>query len=149
MQKPFVLIAEDDKDDRFLLQTSFEESDVNCQMEFFDNGDQLMAYLTDLITRNILDIHYPTFIMLDLNMPGKNGYEVLKEIKQHPRLKIIPVIVFSTTTDADSVNTCYGLGANSYIVKPSEFRALVKQVAGLLRYWTVTASLPTWARSHS
>jgi CheY-like chemotaxis protein len=84
----------------------------------------------------------PGFILLDLNMPKKDGREVLMEIKQHPVFKKIPVIVFTTTKNEIEIKRCYELGANSYIVKPISFDALLKVIENIRSYWFQTASIP-------
>ena len=81
-------------------------------------------------------------MLLDLNMPKKDGREVLKEIKLHPTLKKIPVIIFSTTNNELEMKRCYELGANSYITKPNSFECLIKTVAALRSYWTQSTSEP-------
>ena len=75
-------------------------------------------------------------------MPKKNGREVLKEIKEHPDLKKIPVIIFTTTKNEMEINRCYELGANSYIVKPSSFDLLLKIIRQVRNYWLMTSSTP-------
>ena len=76
-------------------------------------------------------------------MPKKDGREVLREIKQHPELKKIPVVIFSTTNNEQEMRRCYELGANSYITKPNSFEHLLKIVANLRGYWMHTTSLPS------
>ena len=142
MQKFFILIAEDDADDRFLLQTAFEENGFTDPLEFVENGIELIEYLSGISQKKILDAHYPGFILLDLNMPKKDGREVLKEIKQHPELKKIPVIIFTTTKNENEIRRCYELGANTYVVKPVSFDALVKVIQEIRSYWFNTASIP-------
>ena len=142
MQKLFILIAEDDADDRFLLQTAFEENGFTDTLEFVENGIELIEYLSGIMHKKTLDIHYPGLILLDLNMPKKDGREVLKEIKQHPVLKKIPVIIFTTTKNEHEIRRCYELGANTYIVKPVSFDALVRVIQEIRSYWFNTASIP-------
>jgi CheY-like chemotaxis protein len=142
MQKFFILIAEDDADDRFLLQTAFEENGFTDPLEFVENGIELIEYLSRISQKKILDAQYPGFILLDLNMPKKDGREVLKEIKQHPELKKIPVIIFTTTKNENEIRRCYELGANTYVVKPVSFDALVKVIQEIRSYWFNTASIP-------
>lgn len=142
MQKFFILIAEDDADDRFLLQTAFEENGFTDTLEFVENGIELIEYLNRILLKKTLDVQFPGFILLDLNMPRKDGREVLKEIKQHPELKRIPVIIFTTTKNENEIRRCYELGANTYVVKPVSFDALVRVINEIRSYWLNTASIP-------
>jgi CheY-like chemotaxis protein len=141
-RKTFILIAEDDADDRFLLKTAFDENGTDDKIEFVENGVELINYLKAIVGNSSAETSYPGFIMLDLNMPKKDGREVLQEIKQHPIFKSIPVIVYTTTKNEAEVRKCYELGANSYIVKPARFEALLKTIEDLRHYWLVTASIP-------
>src|SRR3982074_3785111 len=120
-EKLFILIAEDDADDRFLFKTAFEEKGFNDKIEFVENGIELWKLLLKIADKEIGARVYPSFILLDLNMPKKDGREVLREIKQHPEFKKIPVVVFTTTNSENEVKRCYELGANTYVVKPVSF----------------------------
>ena len=142
MQKLFILVAEDDSDDRFLLQTAFKEKGFNDKVEFVENGVELIEYLARLQDDKTGEGNYPYFILLDLNMPKKDGREALKEIKQHPIFKKIPIIVFTTTKNENEIKRCYELGANTYIVKPVSFEGLLKVVDNIRSYWSASASIP-------
>jgi CheY-like chemotaxis protein len=142
MQKLFILIAEDDADDRFLLQTVFDERGYTDKLEFVENGVELLEFLQNKTDGNSSENNFPAFILLDLNMPKKDGREVLKEIKQHPLYKKIPVIVFTTTKSEHEIRRCYELGANTYVVKPVSFEALIKVIDEIRNYWLNTASTP-------
>ncbi len=142
MQDVFILIAEDDADDRFLLQAAFQENGFNDRLQFVDNGVELIEYLMQLDRSLDGMVTLPKFILLDLNMPKKDGREVLKEIKHHPELKKIPVVIFSTTNNEQEMRRCYELGANSYITKPNSFEHLLKIVANLRGYWMHTSAQP-------
>ncbi|OJW81257.1 MAG: hypothetical protein BGO69_04110 [Bacteroidetes bacterium 46-16] len=135
MEGIFILIAEDDADDRFLLQAAFEENGFKDRLHFVDNGVEVLEYLQSLLTTQD-ETKLPRFMLLDLNMPKKDGREVLKELKLHPELKKIPVVIFSTTNNEQEMRRCYELGANSYITKPNSFENLLKTVAALRSYWT-------------
>lgn len=141
MEDIFILIAEDDADDRFLLQAAFEENGFKDRLHFVENGVEVLEYLGGL-ENGENSKKFPRFILLDLNMPKKDGREVLKEIKQHPELKKIPVVIFSTTNNEQEMRRCYELGANSYITKPNSFESLLKTVAALRSYWMQTSSIP-------
>lgn len=142
-KKLFILIAEDDADDRFLLQTVFDEKGYSEKIEFVENGIELLKFLTHKEDQKANDSDYPVFILLDLNMPKKDGREALQEIKQHAIFKKIPVIVFTTTKNDTEVKRCYELGANTYVVKPVSFDALIKVVDDIRSYWIETACTPT------
>ncbi len=141
MEEIFILIAEDDADDRFLLRSAFEENGFTDKLQFVENGVEILEFLHSLISEGS-EANLPRFVLLDLNMPKKDGREVLKEIKLHPTLKKIPVIIFSTTNNELEMKRCYELGANSYITKPNSFECLIKTVAALRSYWTQSTSEP-------
>jgi CheY-like chemotaxis protein len=134
-EKLFILIAEDDADDRFLFKTAFEEKGYKDQIEFVENGIELWRFLQEIEKRTPDKRIFPSFILLDLNMPKKDGREVLREIKQHPIFKKIPVVVFTTTNSENEVKRCYELGANTYVVKPVSFDSLLKVVEEIRMYW--------------
>ena len=142
MDEIFILIAEDDADDRFLLNAAFEENGFKDKLHFVENGVELLDFLHS-ITQNNLSAKLPSFILLDLNMPKKDGREVLKELKQNPLYKKIPVIIFSTTNNEQEMRRCYELGANSYITKPNSFESLIKTIAVLRSYWIHISSIPS------
>jgi CheY-like chemotaxis protein len=143
MSKQPILIAEDDADDRYLLQTAFSEIGFPGQIDFVENGIEVLNYLDNIYASNNMEEKaLPGFILLDLNMPKKDGREVLKELKQHPVFKKIPIIVFTTTKNEIEIKRCYELGANSYVVKPISFDALLKVVENIRSYWFQTASIP-------
>ncbi len=141
MEEIFILIAEDDADDRFLLQTAFEENGYKDKLHFVENGVEVLEYLHKH-SQNGQPDKMPNFILLDLNMPKKDGREVLKELKSNPLYKKIPVIIFSTTNNEQEMRRCYELGANSYITKPNSFENLIKTVAVLRSYWIHTSISP-------
>ncbi len=141
MQKLFILVAEDDSDDRFLLQTAFNEKGYDDKIEFVENGVELFDFLANIQDKKTSHDTYPYFILLDLNMPKKDGREVLKEIKQHPVFKRIPIIVFTTTKNENEIKRCYELGANTYVVKPVSFEGLLKVLDDIRAYWYNTAAI--------
>ena len=113
----FLLLADDDADDCLLFREALAEIPIESQLVTVPDGVSLMAYLRS--TGKLPDVLY-----LDLNMPRKGGLECLAEIKEHPSLGSIPVIVFSTTNHSETVDRLYDLGAQFYIQKPAEFHKL-------------------------
>lgn len=130
----YILIGEDDPDDRFLLQSAFEGTADGCLLRFVEDGVELLDFLR-AESENKEAPSYPAFILLDLNMPRKDGREALAEIKSNPQLEHIPVIIFSTTNNEREMKRCYELGANSYITKPSSFEVLQSTLVALCDYW--------------
>lgn len=139
MEDIFILIAEDDADDRFLLKAAFEENGFKDTLRFVENGVEVLEYLNSVKSQD--QIVLPRLILLDLNMPKKDGREVLKEIKQDTRFKNIPVVIFSTTNNEQEMKRCYELGANSYITKPNSFESLLKTVAAIRSYWMQNSAI--------
>lgn len=149
--RPIILIAEDDSDDRVLLREAFAERSHHCQTCFVHDGVQLMRILNgelplpgDPETAR----GYPDLILLDLNMPLKDGREALREIKSSLRLRKIPTVIMTTSADAEDIGDCYDSGANSYIIKPSSYSELLDVVSSLTSYWATTVSLPTRPERH-
>ena len=143
MDKIYILVAEDDADDRFLLETAFAEKGFSEKLTFVENGVELLEHLRKKdTTLNDTENQLPGFILLDLNMPKKDGREVLKEIKADPRFKKIPVIVFTTTRNEKDIHNCYELGANTYVIKPVGFESLLQTIEDIRTYWFKTARIP-------
>ena len=140
---PVVLMAEDDADDRLLAQDAFTECQVPHELLFVENGEELLDYLHrrgDYTDKSRSP--RPTLILLDLNMPKKDGREALREIRADPNLRRIPIVVFTTSSADADVECVYELGANSCITKPASFDALVGVMQVLSRYWFSVVDLP-------
>ena len=129
-----ILVAEDDADDRFLLKAAFKEAGLADRLHFVENGVEVMNYLFSVDTFKHLKL-----ILLDLNMPKKDGREVLTELKRIPELSNVPVIIFSTTHNEMEMKGCYDLGANSYIVKPDNYQKLLHIISGIHSQWLTPA----------
>ncbi|MDO9374995.1 MAG: response regulator [Bacteroidota bacterium] len=140
MNRHFIMVAEDDADDRYLMQTALDETGFKEDVSFVDNGVELIHHLEALDEQDGAS-GFPRLIMLDLNMPKMDGREVLKKIKSHDNFKRIPVVVFSTTKNQLEVQRCYDLGANTYIVKPASYDRLVETIREVCTYWFKTATL--------
>ena len=136
-----ILVAEDDLDDREFTQDAFEEVHAN-ELHFVDDGQQLIDYLTHSNGYMPETAPRPGLILLDLNMPKKDGREALAEIKSNPDLRSIPVIVLTTSKDQDDIYRSYQLGAASYITKPPTFEGLVQAVKTIRDYWFELVSIP-------
>ncbi|MCC5638867.1 response regulator [Nostoc sp. CHAB 5844] len=138
-----ILMADDDEDDSMLIREAITLSQLPIDLYAVSNGEELMDYLyrRGQYTDNTLAPR-PGLILLDLNMPKKDGLEVLKEIKTDPELRPIPVIVLTTSKAEENIYHTYSLGANSYIVKPMTFSALVELMQTLGKYWFEIVELP-------
>ena len=122
----YIILTDDDTDDCELFQDAVKELSIQTKLSILENGVALMATLEETVPPP------PDVIFLDLNMPLKNGYEALIEIRNTPKLKGIPIVIFSTTASDDAVNKTYEHGANYYICKPSSFSLLVKVIETVL-----------------
>src|SRR2546423_1272162 len=138
-----ILMADDDKDDRELTREAFEESRVANDLRFVENGVELLDYLNRRGKySNPADSPRPGLILLDLNMPKKDGREALKEIKADPKLRNIRVIVLTTSKAEEDVFRTYDLGVSSFITKPVTFAGLVEAMKVLAQYWFEIVELP-------
>jgi CheY-like chemotaxis protein len=136
-------MAEDDLDDRLLIKDALAESNWPADLRFVDNGEEMMEYLTRTGKyASAADSPRPNLILLDLNMPRKDGREVLREMKTCVDLKRIPVVVLTTSRADTDIEKMYELGANSFISKPIQFDSLVKLMRLLSQYWLQTVELP-------
>ena len=117
-----ILLADDDKDDCLFFKEAIEELPFATSLAIVHDGDQLMEHLENVSAQ------LPHVLFLDLNMPRKNGFECLEEIKKHAILKHLPIIVYSTSYDIEKINQLYKTGANHYICKPTDFEELKKVV---------------------
>jgi CheY-like chemotaxis protein len=142
--KPSVIVmAEDDLDDRLLIKDALAESNWPADLRFVDNGEEMMDYLTRSGKyADAKSAPKPNLILLDLNMPRKDGREVLREMKTRMDLKRIPVVVLTTSRADTDIEKMYELGANSFISKPIQFDSLVKLMRLLSQYWLQTVELP-------
>jgi CheY-like chemotaxis protein len=148
MSKPIkpitILVADDDPDDCLMVKESFEEERVANPLHFVKDGEELMDYLKrrgDF--KDMEDIPLPGLILLDLNMPRKDGREALREIKSDPDLRIIPVVVFTTSKAEEDIYRTYDLGVNSFISKPVTFEGLKGIIKTVTKYWLEIVELPS------
>jgi CheY-like chemotaxis protein len=137
-----ILMAEDDPDDQLLVKRAFASANLTTDLRFVNDGEELLAYLHQPTGHSEATSPRPVLILLDLNMPKKDGREALKEIKADPGLRHIPVIVLTTSNREEDISHSYAMGASSYIVKPVDFADLVEVVKTLDAYWLGTVELP-------
>jgi CheY-like chemotaxis protein len=138
-----VLMAEDDSDDRLLVKDAMAECHWEGDLHFVEDGVDLLDYLKHRGKfSQPLVAPRPGLILLDLNMPRKDGREALREIKDDADLRRIPVVVLTTSKADTDIGRVYDLGANSFISKPIQFDALVNVMRALGQYWFNTVELP-------
>jgi CheY-like chemotaxis protein len=138
-----IVLADDDPDDRQLTEEAFTENRLANQLHCVEDGEELMDYLH---RRGAFEHRrsepLPGLILLDLNMPRKDGREALKEIKADPKLRRIPIVVLTTSKAEEDILRTYDLGVNSYVTKPVTFKSLVELIKVLGRYWFEVVELP-------
>lgn len=139
-----ILMADDDPDDCLFTKEALEDNSVINDLRFVADGEELLDYL-----------HHrgryadpgssprPGLILLDLNMPRKNGCEALQEIKADPELRRIPIVVLTISKAEEDILRAYDLGVNSCVIKPMTFEGLVEAMRTLKRFWLEIVELPT------
>ena len=137
-----LLLADDDSDDRLLVKDALDECQWRGELRCVENGEELLDYLLQRGTYKGAAAPRPGLILLDLNMPRKDGRQALREIKADPLLRRIPVVILTTSRAEADIDTSYNLGANSFISKPVQFEDLVNVIRLLGQYWFNTVELP-------
>jgi CheY-like chemotaxis protein len=138
-----ILMADDDRDDCLLVKDAFKESRLANDLRFVEDGEELMDYLYHRGKYADAKISpKPGLILLDLNMPRKDGREALGEIKSDHDLRSIPIVILTTSKQEEDILRSYDVGANSYITKPVTFKELVEVMKSLGRYWLEIVELP-------
>lgn len=139
-----ILLADDDEDDCMLAREALAESRLSSELYVVRDGEELMDYLYHRGRYvSLSSSPRPGLILLDLNMPKKDGREALKEIKNDPELRKIPVIILTTSKAPEDIYRTYELGANSFIIKPMNFTALVEVMRTIGKYWFEIVELPS------
>lgn len=137
-----ILLVEDDPDDAYLTREALYRHNPDIHLSVIDNGRTALLSLRDGRTRE------PDLVLLDLNLPGMSGSEVLAEIKSDPQLRGIPVVILTTSSSPRDVERSYQQLANCYVTKPKDIATFREIVARLASYWFAVATLPgTAARS--
>ena len=138
-----ILLAEDDPDDRYLISEALDESRLNIHLYIVEDGEELLDYLYRR-GKYADESQWPTpgLILLDLNMPRKDGREALQEIKADPRLRRIPIVALTTSRAEEDVFRTYDSGVSGYIPKPVSFTGLLEVMNAIGLYWLQVAKLP-------
>ncbi len=134
-----ILLAEDSSADVHMIDRSLKAATIPAELTVVADGREALDYLRNADSRSQL----PDLIFLELHLPRKNGYEVLREIKADERLKLIPVVVLTNSKSAVDVSKSYELHANSFITKPSSHKNFQKAINQVLEYWFAIVSLPS------
>jgi CheY-like chemotaxis protein len=133
-----ILLIDDSENEVVLLEKAFEgQTDLEIVRQAVD-GDEALAYLHETALTHSL----PDMVLLDVHMPGRDGFDVLREIKKNPRLAAIPVVMLTTSCREEDVRRAYAEGAASFVSKPLTFEALCDLAKGFSSYWGSVASLP-------
>lgn len=136
---PCILLVEDNPDDVLLTQRAVRKAGLNISLSVVGDGDEAVAYLEG--AGRFADRHahpYPTLVLLDLKLPKRSGWEVLRWIREQPGLITTPVVVLTSSTEDEDIKKAYECGANSYLQKPVVFTGLVQLLGVLDLYWLHT-----------
>jgi two-component system response regulator len=137
-----ILIADDDADDRLMASEALMQSSTHSEVFCVEDGEELLDFLYLRGRFAELSPPCPDLILLDLNMPRKNGVEALREIKSDPALRHIPVVILTTSKEEEDIYRTYDLGVNSFITKPVTYESLVNTMKILGKYWFEVVQLP-------
>ncbi|MBI3160753.1 MAG: response regulator [Chloroflexi bacterium] len=131
-----ILLVEDDPTDAHLLQRAVSSRARNCRLQHAADGEQAIEYLNGVGPfADRLEHPLPQIVLLDLKLPRASGFDVLAWVKSQPRLRNLPIIVLSSSDEPADMRRAYAAGANSYLVKPSDYRQLAALVASIETYW--------------
>lgn len=137
-----ILLVEDNDEDHVAFQRALAHTDAQRSVHRCHNGDDALAFLERCHATAGGPTRLPALIVLDLNMPGSDGRDVLRRLKQDPRFRAIPVVIVTTSSNPRDVNACYDDGANSYIVKSIDFGKFEHDMRLLMEYWFEASLLP-------
>jgi CheY-like chemotaxis protein len=136
-----VLLVEDNEADVRLTREALREAGENVRLSAVSDGDLALAYLRR--EDGFTDVPRPDLVLLDLNLPRKNGLEVLEEMRADERLACIPVIVLTSSSARQDVEACYARGANAFVVKPLELDEFMDLIGAIRGFWLEVAQLPS------
>lgn len=135
-----ILLGEDNPGDVYIVRSSLTDSKLHHNFYQVNDGEAVMTYLHQ--EQGYKNVPLPDLILLDLNLPKKNGFEVLEEIKADLKLKTIPVVILTSSNAEKDILRSYQLCANSYIVKPSDYFVFFQAIKSLETFWLSLAKLP-------
>ena len=138
-----VLLVEDERDHAELVMDALRQVGGIKRVIVIENGQTALDYMfrKGEYTNKALSPR-PRLILLDINLPGKNGLEVLRTIRKEKRFSTIPIVILTTSPSADAVKQTADLGANDYVIKPTNFGEFLERVTGLGKYWSTISALP-------
>ena len=139
-QTAVLLVVEDNRADARLVEEAFKEMNTPVLLSQAEDGEEAMNVLRRVGGHS--DAPRPNLILLDLNLPRKDGREVLAEVKADPDLRRIPVVIMTSSQDPDDVYKCYDLGANCYVAKALEYDEFFRRMRSLAGFWLTVATLP-------
>lgn len=134
-------MVENDADDILITRRAMNKAKIISRLIIVNDGEEALKFLRR--EGEYRDAALPSLILLDLKMPRVNGFEVLKELKKDEKLRVLPVIVFTSSERNEDVKLAYKLGCNSYVVKPVKFDEFIKVMEEIRRYWLETSEIPT------
>jgi CheY-like chemotaxis protein len=141
-----LLVAEDSDEDFEILQLLMQQMQVRNPIHRCTNGDKVLDFIYQALEPT-QERALPSVILLDLNLPGTDGREVLEQLKQDQTLKEIPIVVFTTSSNPRDIEFCYQNGANGYLIKPVDSEELERTVQAFVDYWLQTNIPPLTGRS--
>lgn len=136
-----ILLVEDNPDDVLITKRAFSKGKIRNKLYIVNNGVEAVKFLNK--EEEYKDVPIPSLIMLDINMPLMNGFDVLREIKKNEKLRRIPIIMLTTSERDKDIDTAYSLGANNYIVKPVSFQKFIDVVVNVQEYWLQISKIPS------
>ena len=140
---PHLLLVEDNQDDYEATLRSLKKNHFLNPVHWCKNGKDALDYIYKRGSySNDPEVYTPDLILLDLNMPGIDGRQVLRELKQDPQKCSIPIVVLTTSKDSKDIEQCYKIGASTYIQKPVDFEGLTQAIRTMKNYWFGIAVLP-------
>ncbi|WP_271253010.1 response regulator [Pseudanabaena sp. Chao 1811] len=148
LSHPVILIVEDSDEDFYMFMRAIQNMDEIDRSPYrflrFHDGDETLDYLFRAGAYQELNAPLPVAILLDLNLPGTDGREVIQQVKQSPNLKTIPIIVLTTSNSHRDIQTCYEYGANCYVIKPMGVALMQQAIQNIFKYWFQIVVLPSY-----